>query len=68
MFFRGYDVLDAERVGFVADLASPHEQAQPFLFDTRLIGNDNRGHAGPSYGTTLPREQKRALLEYLKTR
>ena len=25
------------------------------------------GHAGHAYGTTLPADQKRALVEYLKT-
>jgi len=35
------------------------------VYDTSLPGNSNTGHA---YGTGLPPEQKRALLEYLKTR
>jgi hypothetical protein len=37
-----------------------------FLFDTRRPGNFNRGHEGEVYGTTLPLDQKRSLLEYLK--
>ena len=38
-----------------------------FAFDTSKRGNGNGGHEGPAYGTDLPAEQKRALLEYLKT-
>jgi hypothetical protein len=34
------------------------------LFDTALPGNSNAGHL---YGTGLPAESKRALLEFMKT-
>lgn len=67
VFFRGLDVLDRVRVGFVSDAPAPPEEPQLFVYDTRLRGNGNRGHAGPAYGTTLPRDDKRALVEYLKT-
>lgn len=30
-------------------------------------GNANRGHEGTRYGTTLPEQDRRALVEYLKT-
>jgi hypothetical protein len=33
-------------------------------YDTSLPGNGNSGHV---YGTTLPDEDKRAIVEYLKT-
>jgi hypothetical protein len=36
-------------------------------FDTTAPGNSNIGHAGDRFGTTLPEDQKAALLEYLKT-
>jgi hypothetical protein len=36
-------------------------------FDTSKPGNSNIGHAGDRFGTTLPEDQKVALLEYLKT-
>jgi len=36
-------------------------------FDTALPGNHNYGHEGPEYGTELADEDKRALLEYLKS-
>lgn len=40
------------------------EDAGSFNFDTSLSGNSNLGH---SYGTQLDDEQKRQLIEYLKT-
>ena len=60
-FFRGYDVYDEVNMGFV----SSGEEAQRVgtLLDTTLKGNGNQGH---TYGTALPEEQKRALMEYLK--
>jgi hypothetical protein len=67
MFFRGYDVLDQERVGFVSDRGNAAEETQPFVFDTRLKGNGHGGHTGARYGTTLPDDEKTALIEYLKT-
>ncbi len=65
-FYRGNDVYDAANVGFVSDIASQNGQSF-FKFDTRLPGNSNVGHEGPRYGTTLPPEQKDAVVEYLKT-
>jgi hypothetical protein len=62
-FWRGYDLYDGQRVGFVSDGANA-EQAGT-LYDTTLPGNSNAGHV---YGTTLGIDEKRALLEFLKTR
>jgi hypothetical protein len=67
VFFRGYDLLDTEHVGFVADVGTVPDETPPFVYDTRLVGNGNAGHAGERYGTTLSAEDKRALVEYLKT-
>jgi mono/diheme cytochrome c family protein len=65
-FFRGNDVFDRENVGFVSDL--PEQNGRRFFpFDTSRRGNGNRGHEGREYGTELTADQKRALLEYLKT-
>jgi mono/diheme cytochrome c family protein len=61
-FWRGYDVYDAARLGFVAQGAEAERVGTPL--DVTLPGNGNAGHA---YGTDLAAEQKRALLEYLKT-
>jgi mono/diheme cytochrome c family protein len=64
-FFRGNDVFDRENVGFVSNV--PEENGHKyFLFDTSKVGNGNKGHEGKEYGTELPTDQKRALLEYLK--
>jgi cytochrome c peroxidase len=62
-FWSGYDVYDQARVGFVSDGADARRLGTPF--DTTTPGNGNGGHA---YGTTLSAAEKRALLEYLKTR
>jgi hypothetical protein len=65
-FYRGNDVYDPQNVGFVSDVAA-QEGRHFFRFDTEKPGNGNGGHEGSPYGTDLPAEQKRALLEYLKT-
>ncbi len=63
VFHRGYNVYDSVNVGFVSE-GSEAEQAG-FRFDTSVPGNANSGHL---YGTDLSSEEKRALLEYLKTK
>lgn len=63
VFFRGYDVFDRVNVGFISNV--PEADGRSFSrFDTGLPGNSNAGHR---YGTTLPDEDKRAIVEYLKT-
>jgi len=62
LFWRGYDVYDPARVGFVVQGAAA-ERAGTQL-DTRLRGNSSQGH---DFGTALPATDKAALLEYLKT-
>jgi mono/diheme cytochrome c family protein len=61
-FVRGYDVYDQANVGFVSE--GPEAARVGFEYDTNLPGNGNQGH---TYGTELPEEQKRALVEYLKS-
>ena len=51
------------RVGFRYDVAE-EEGRRFFLYDTRQPGNSNRGH---DFGASLPKDEKAALLEYLKT-
>ena len=65
-FYRGYDVIDRERVGFISDV-SEEKGRQYFRFDTRLPGNSNAGHEGREFGTELSAADKDALVEYLKT-
>ncbi|MBN3890503.1 MAG: c-type cytochrome [Nostoc sp. JL31] len=61
-FYRGYDVIDRAKVGFVSDVAVENGK-QYFKFDTTKPGNSNSGHL---YGTDLPTEDKNALVEYMK--
>jgi hypothetical protein len=63
VFYRGYDVFDQTKVGFVSDV--PEENGRLFFrFDVAVPGNGNGGHV---YGTTLSDDDKRAVVEYLKT-
>ena len=65
-FYRGYDVYDKTKVGFVSDVSQ--EQGRPyFLYKTDEPGNSNKGHEGKAYGTELSPADKDALVEYLKT-
>jgi hypothetical protein len=61
-FYRGYDVYDARRGGFVSNVAVENGKRY-FLFDASLPGNANGGHL---YGIGLPAADKDALVEYLK--
>jgi len=62
-FYRGYDVYDQARVGFVTTVAE--EGGHRFSrYDTSVPGNGNMGH---EYGTSLPGGDKDAIVEYLKT-
>jgi cytochrome c peroxidase len=58
-FFLGNRVFDPERVGYRTE---PFEGG--YRYDTSLPGQSNRGH---EYGTDLAEEDRRALVEYLKT-
>ena len=62
-FWRGYDLFDAERVGFVTH--GPEAERAGTPLDVSRPGNGNAGH---TYGTALSPAEKRALVEYLKTR
>lgn len=61
-FYRGYDVIDPERVGFIS--TGPEAEAVGSLYDVSQPGNGNQGH---EYGTALTADEKRALVEFLKT-
>jgi hypothetical protein len=62
VFWRGYDVYDQEKVGFVS--SGPEAERNGTRYDTARKGNSNAGHL---YGTALSPQDKRALIEYLKT-
>jgi hypothetical protein len=61
-YWRGSDLFDAVKIGFVSE--GPVAEAEGVRFDTAVPGNDNGGH---EYGAALTADEKRALLEYLKT-
>ena len=62
IFYRGYDVVDFGKVGFIS--TGDEAAAHGFRFDTRIRGNGNGGHV---YGTDLGDGDKNALVEFLKT-
>jgi cytochrome c2 len=62
-FYRGYDVFDPVKVGFVGTRGEENGRKY-FYFDTRLPANGNAGH---EYGTALPPPDKDALVEHLKS-
>jgi len=62
VFHRAYDVYDWANVGFVS--SGPAAEAEGIRYDTSLKGNSNAGH---TYGSTLSREDRQRLLEFLKT-
>jgi cytochrome c peroxidase len=67
-FIVGHREFDPERVGYVTEVEKIPESIRgkpPLLeFDTSIPGNSRQGHL---YGTDLPPESKRDLIEFLKT-
>jgi hypothetical protein len=61
-FYRGYDVFDPVKVGFIT--SGPEAEHAGWRVDATVRGNGNQGHV---YGTDLTGPEKSALLEYLKT-
>ena len=61
-FMLGSREYDVQKLGYVttADAKSP---APAWEYDTSQVGNANTGHV---YGTNLPEDEKRALIEFLK--
>ena len=55
-FHRGSQEYDATQMGYT--------DAGAYVLDTSTSGNSNAGH---NYGTALTADEKRDLLEYLKT-
>lgn len=57
-FYRGNEVYDPVKLGFVSDQPTSYE------LDTTVAGNSNEGHL---FGTQLTDEEKWDLIEFLKT-
>jgi cytochrome c peroxidase len=62
VFWRGYDVYDQAKVGFVTD--GPEARRIGTRLDTASKGGGNQGH---EFGTGLSANEKDALVEFLKT-
>ena len=65
-FYTGHAVYDTVNVGFRTDVATTNGH-KSFAYVITEPGNSNKGHTGARYGTELSEEDKRALIEYLKT-
>jgi cytochrome c553 len=57
---------DAVKMGLAATQPGNYSRTTTGCED-RNSGNSRCGHEGPGFGTNLPEEDKRALLEYMKT-
>jgi hypothetical protein len=62
LFWRGYDVYDQEKIGFIT--VGPEAERRGSRYDTAEAGNSNTGHL---WGTELSADEKKALIEFLKT-
>lgn len=62
LFYRGYDLYDQAKVGFVT--SGPEAERIGTRYDVGQRGSGNQGHL---YGTELQQKEKEALVEYLKT-
>lgn len=62
VFYRGYDVYNPDKVGFIAEGAEAEKAG--FKYDINVPANGNQGHL---YGIDLSNKNKTALIEYLKT-
>jgi hypothetical protein len=59
-FYVGSRKFDPDKVG----LSTAKDGSRGFLFDTSKVGNSNSGH---KHGTALTSNEKRDLIEFLKT-
>ncbi len=60
IFHRGSEIYNPDKMGFQSSVAGPGTSE----YDTSIRGNSNVGH---TYGVDLSEEEKRDLLEFLKT-
>jgi hypothetical protein len=63
-FAMGNREFDPAKIGYQDDVTAAGPTI--WIYDTSQSGNSNIGHSGEAFGTTLPEDQKVALLEYLK--
>jgi hypothetical protein len=71
VFYRGYDVYDQVKVGFItscSDVKRDDKRCDAERIGTRYdVSERGSGNQGHVYGTDLPRKEKDALIEHLKT-
>jgi hypothetical protein len=63
VFYRGNELLDTAKVGFLSTAPDNAGRAY-FRYDVEAFGNGNQGH---EFGTALPDSEKTALVEYMKS-
>ena len=66
-FSIGVRTFDPVRVGFLADAAGFPKFPVLDAGGNPIAGNSNVGHEGEQYGTNLGPEERRQLIEYLKS-
>jgi hypothetical protein len=66
-FSVGVRTFDPVRVGFLTDVPGFPKFTVNDVNGNPIVGNSNAGHEGEEYGTNLSAEERRQLLEYLKT-
>lgn len=62
VFYKGYNLYSEDQMGFVS--TGPKAEKVGFRFDIVDEGNGNQGHL---YGTDLSDDDKKALIEFMKT-
>jgi len=69
--FPGYNIgvrtFDPVRVGYLTDVTGFPKFNVNDSNGNPIIGNSNAGHEGDQYGTNLSPDQRRQLIEYLKS-
>jgi hypothetical protein len=66
-YYRGSYVYDWKKMGFDSETPTAPDGTDYFHYSTTEPGNSNSGHEGHDYGTDLSDDDKKALIEYLKT-
>jgi len=66
-FSIGVRTFDPVRVGYLTDVTGFPKFNVNDSNGNPIIGNSNAGHEGDQYGTNLSPDQRRQLIEYLKS-
>jgi hypothetical protein len=66
-FSIGVRTFDPVRVGYLTDVAGFPQFNVLDSNGNPIAGNSNAGHEGEAFGTNLSAEERRQLIEYLKS-